>query len=341
MVMDGAVLAELWRGGYLESAHYGHIAAVDAHGEVVARAGDPQAFVYPRSALKPIQALCLIESGAAAAFGFTQREIALCAASHNAESFHVETVTAMLAKAGLAPSHLQCGAHAPYSAQAAAALAREGQEPQSVHSNCSGKHTGMLAAAKHLGADLESYLDPSHPVQQYILQALCEVTGLQADQVAVAVDGCGAPVFGIALEKLALIFAYLAHPENAPAKHQAGLRTVRDAMMAYPEMVAGTGRFCTRLMQEGKGNIVSKAGAEGVYGVGLLDSSSGVHAFAVKVLDGAGRAAEPAVMRTLDLLGALDPDQRAALDPFLHPEVRNVAHRVVGDIRSTFSLEFV
>lgn len=342
MIMgETAVLAELWRGGFKESAHYGHVAAVDEKGELVAFAGDPNAFVYPRSALKPIQALCLVESGAASAFGFTQRELALCAASHQAEDFHVETVKTMLGKAGLDVSYLQCGAHAPYSPEAAAALARAGREPEAVHSNCSGKHTGMLTAAKHMGADLHTYLEPDHPVQRYILQALCDIIELPESQVPVAVDGCGAPVFGIPLAKLALIFAYLAAPDKAPEAHRVGLRTVRDAMMAYPEMVAGTGRFCTRLMQEGNGQIVSKAGAEGVYGVGLLASPLGVKGVAVKVQDGAGRAAEPAVMKTLVALGALDQSQRVALSHFSQPEVRNVAGKLVGDIRSTFDLTFV
>lgn len=332
------VLAELWRGGHLESAHYGYVAVVDDKGAVVAHAGDPDVFVYPRSALKPIQALCLVETGAADAFGFTDRELALCAASHNAESFHVDSVMTMLSKAGLGEEHLQCGAHAPYSLQAAAELARSGASPRSVHSNCSGKHTGMLAAAKHMGADLSTYLQPDHPVQRYILNALCEVTGLYESEVVTAVDGCGAPVFGIPLSKLALIFALLAHPDKAPAAHRLGLRRVRDAMMTHPDMVAGTGRFCTELMRVGDGTIVSKAGAEGVYGVGLLHGDGAAKAFALKVLDGAGRAAEPAVMRTLHALGALDAGQQSELASFGHPQVRNVAERVVGDIRSSFDL---
>ena len=325
-------LAELWRGGYRESVHSGNVAVVDAKGRLLAAAGDPHMFTFPRSALKPIQTLAVLESGAAAAFAFTDADIALCTASHSAESHHIKGVSAMLAKAGLEPTLLRCGAHAPYHLPSAIQLYEQRAQPQAVHNNCSGKHTGMLAAAKHLQAPLDSYLDIGHPVQQLILDALCEVAEVERKDVAVTVDGCSAPAFGIPLTALALVFARLANPDLAPARHRQALRRVRDAMLAHPEMVAGTDSLCTDLMVAGGGRIVAKAGAEGVYGVGSLDSSFGV---AVKVLDGNKRAAEPAVVAVLDQLDALDENARGALASYAHPVVKNAAGIDVGEIKST------
>lgn len=338
MAQNSAVLAEVWRGGWLESSHSGHIAVVNDEGVVTASAGDPHALVFARSAWKPVQALAVVESGAAAAYSFTSAELALCAASHNAEQVHVSAIQTMLAKAGLQESDLQCGAHAPYSETAAAQLARAGHDPQSVHSNCSGKHTGMLAAAKYMGTDLKTYLEIDHPVQKRIVKTLCEIVDMREEDLVIVVDGCGAPAFGAPLAKLALLYARLAHPELAPTAHRTGLQTIRDAMLTQPQMVAGTGRFCTALMTTGGGQIVAKMGAEGVYGVGLLHLSGQSRAFAMKILDGANRAAEPAVMRTLQELGVLDQAQQAALSHFAQPQLLNVAQRVVGEIRTPFTL---
>ncbi len=329
------VVAELWRGGYRESVHSGNVAVVDARGHLLAAAGDPHGFTFPRSALKPIQTLAVLESGAADAFAFTDAEIALCTASHSAEAHHISGVTAMLAKAGLDPAHLRCGAHPPYHMPSAIQLYEQREQPQAVHNNCSGKHTGMLATAKHLQAPLDSYLDIDHPVQQLILDALCEIAEVNREEVAVTVDGCSAPAFGIPLTALALIFARLANPDTAPERHRQALRRVRDAMLAHPGMVAGTDCFCTDLMVTGNGRIVAKAGAEGVYGVGSLDDGFGL---AVKVLDGNKRAAEPTVVAALDQLHALTETARGALACYAHPIVRNVANIDVGEIRSTVML---
>jgi len=336
---DAVVLTELWRGGHLESAHFGHVAVVGESGELIAYAGDPDRLVFARSAWKPFQALAAVESGAIETFAFSDAELAICAASHHGQDIHVQAVSSMLEKIGMTEEDLQCGAHAPYSAQAAAALLRSGREPSQIHSNCSGKHTAMLAAAKQMGAQPSGYLALSHPVQQYIFDAVCDVTGMHRDDVAVAVDGCGVPVFGVPLVALARAYACLADPELAPSSRREGLRRVRDAMMAHPEMVSGTDRFNTRLMQESGGEIVAKLGAEGVFGVGLVRKAGQARALAVKVQDGASRAVEPAVCRVLTELGALDAAKQAALGEFAFPVVSNVAGTVVGKVLSSFSLQ--
>ena len=328
-------VAELWRGGYRESVHSGNVAVVNAQGRLLAAAGDPYALTFPRSALKPIQTLAVLETGAAAAFAFTDAEIALCTASHSAESHHVQGVADMLAKAGLEHAHLRCGAHAPHHLPSAILIYEQRESPQAVHNNCSGKHTGMLAAAKHLQAPLDSYLDIGHPVQQLILDALCEIAEVERKDVAVAVDGCSAPAFGIPLAALALIFARLAHPETAPERHRQALRRVRDAMLAHPGMVAGTDCFCTDLMVAGGGSVVAKAGAEGVYGVGSVDGFFGL---AVKVLDGGKRAVEPTVVAALGQLDALSETAQEALASYAHPIVKNAAGIDVGEIKSTVTL---
>ncbi|MCY0901121.1 MAG: asparaginase [Firmicutes bacterium] len=339
MNKDAVVLAELWRGGYLESAHCGHVAVVGEDGELIAHAGDPHRLVFARSAWKPFQALAVVESGAVDAFGFTDAELAVCAASHHAEDIHVQAVSSMLQKLGMTEADLRCGAHAPYSAQAAAALLRSGRDPSQLHSNCSGKHTGMLAAAKQMGADASGYLALDHPVQQYVFDAVCDVTGMNRAEVAVAVDGCGVPVFGVPLAALARAYACLADPDLAPSSRRKGLRRVRDAMMAHPEMVSGTDRFNTRLMQAGAGEIVAKLGAEGVFGIGLVRRAGQARAFAVKVQDGASRAVEPAVCRVLQELAALDAGRQDALSEFAFPVLRNVAGTVVGKVVSPVSLQ--
>lgn len=328
-------IAEVTRSGRVESSHFGDVAVVDADGRLTAWAGDPERFVYPRSALKPVQALAVVESGAVDRFGFSDRDIALCAASHNGEPMHVQRVEEMLFRAGLTVNALRCGAHPPRLESAAADLWRSGREPSAAHNNCSGKHAGMLAASRAMEAPDESYLELDHPVQVHIRKALSALSGVQEQDLAAAVDGCGAPVYGLPLAALARVFALLAAPERAPAAHENGLRRVRDAMRAHPEMVGGTGRFCTAFLSAGAGRWVGKAGAEGVYGVGVLETGEG---FAIKIEDGNSRAVYPAVLSVMSQLGHLSPDSEQALSEFGPLQVKNVAGTAVGEIRACFQL---
>jgi L-asparaginase II len=325
--MGNPVGVEVWRGGRVESRHRVSVCVADATGGVVHAAGDIEQRVYPRSAVKPFQALALLETGAADAFAVSDEEIALACASHGGEPQHVERVGKWLERLGLDDTCLACGPHPPSYAPAAAVLVREGRPARRIHNNCSGKHTGMLAAALRLGAPTVGYELPDHPVQRHVMAALAAVTAT-ADLGEPGIDGCSLPVFAIPLKGLARAAASLADTSHlAPQRRAATERIVR-AMQAHPNLVAGTGRCCTALMQA-LPDVVAKTGAEGVYIAGLRKQGLGI---AIKVDDGAGRGAEPAILAVIAALGGMGESGRQALDPFLAPRLINYAGIAVGRI---------
>jgi L-asparaginase II len=305
--------------------------AVDASGRVVVAHGDVERPVYVRSAAKPFIGAALVRSGTAGRFGFGDRELATIAASHNGEPGHVQVVLEILAAIGLSVADLQCGAHPPAFEPAAEALAARGEPFTALHNNCSGKHAGILAMCVHLGFDHRGYLDAAHPVQQEILSFCARMVDEDPARLTLGVDGCGIPVFATALHRAARAFARFATLEGLEEGDAAALARVRAAMAAEPWYVAGTGRLDTALMEATRGRIVCKAGAEGVHGDALIDPGLGM---AIKVLDGARRAAAPAVLAMLAEIGALDAAERASLARFAAAEVRNVAGRVVGCIEA-------
>src|SRR5262245_36729020 len=275
------------RGGVVESVHHGAIVVADASGRVDLAYGDAVAVTFLRSAAKPFQALPLLQSGAVERFGLTDEEVAVMIGSHGGEPFHVAAVQSILKKIGLGEEALQCGAHPPFHKPSAQALREAGLKPSAIHNNCSGKHAGMLALAVHLGAPTATYLEPKHPVQEQILDALTEMIGRSASAVPLAVDGCSAPTFGLPLASAATLYARLASPEGLrPALAEAARRAVA-TMRGRPEMVAGTGRICTTLMREGQAGLIAKIGAEGFYGAGLERDGRGF-GIALKVADGDG-----------------------------------------------------
>ena len=207
-----APLVEVKRGAITESRHRGHIVACEPDGNIIAYAGSPQNVTYLRSSAKPFQALPLLVSGAAERFGFTDREVALACASHNGEPMHTELAASMLQKIGLGPEALKCGVHEPYSLEVAGKLRLLGQSPNVLQNNCSGKHAGMLAVAKHLGAPIENYDSPENPAQKLIAETVSQFSGVPLTDIAVAIDGCGAPVFGVTVKAMALAFARLVSP---------------------------------------------------------------------------------------------------------------------------------
>jgi L-asparaginase II len=336
-------LVELTRGAIGESRHLGSLAVADAQGRLVAAYGDPQAVVYLRSSAKPFQALPLLESGAAAAFGYTPREIAFSCASHQGLDLHAEAAAALQQKIGVSESDLLCGTHPLDDEATAQRLARAGLGPTPNRHNCSGKHTGMLAAAKHLGLPLADYVNPQHPLQQRILRGFAEMCGMRPDEVVVGVDGCSAPNFAVPLRNAALAFARLAQPEAGPAEHAAALRTIFASMTAHPEMVHGPGGFDTELMRARRGVILAKGGAEGYHAIalapGALGPASPALGVALKVADGSGRASGPAALEVLRQLGALAGPELAALAAF-GPRfpLKNWAGREVGELRTCFEL---
>jgi L-asparaginase II len=318
--MSNPVLVEVLRGKLVESRHRGSVAVVDADGRHVLLLGDIARPVFPRSAIKALQALPLIESGAADRFGLQPEELALACASHSGEPEHVATAARMLSRAGLEPSALRCGAHWPINQAAAHALARGGGTAGALHNNCSGKHAGFLCTACALDADRASYVEPKHPVQREV-RAVLEALGGRA------IDGCSVPTWALPLEALALAFARFGSGVGlAPERAKAAAR-LRAACAAHPWHVAGSGRFCTEIMQRFGPRIFVKTGAEGVYCAALPEQDVGI---AIKCDDGGGRAAEVAMATTL---AKLLPDDRAALEPFVRPALRNWNGIVVGQLR--------
>jgi L-asparaginase II len=313
----------------VESVHAVAACVADARGRVEAAYGTIDVPVYLRSAAKPFIAAEIVASGAADRFGFDARELAVIAASHNGEPFHVEAVESILAKIGLDVSALRCGAAAPAYERAAAVLAARGVVPTAIHNNCSGKHAGILALCVLAGYPLESYLEPTHPAQQRILAFCARMSDDDPAAWDIGVDGCGIPVYATPLRRAAMAFARFASLEQISDADAAALARVRAAMIAQPAYVAGTGRFDTALMEATHGKIACKAGAEAVHASAVLPLGLGC---VLKVVDGGRRAAPPAQIATLRAVGALDDVELRALAPFARPDVTNVAGRVVGAI---------
>ncbi|MGC1380147.1 MAG: asparaginase [Candidatus Baltobacteraceae bacterium] len=325
---DG-LLVEVTRGDLVESFHRVDACAVDESGEVLLRAGEIDAPVYLRSAAKPFIAAAIVESGARDRFGFDPREIAVMTGSHSGQIFHVQAVLSILEKIGMDPAALQCGAHLPYDEASAHALIRAGLEPTALHNNCSGKHAGILALCKTIGADTTTYTSASNPAQQRILAFCARVSDDDAAKWRVGVDGCGIPVYATSLRRVARSFARLASPAGPQSRDAEALAIVRDAMVAHPEYVAGAGQFDTELMLAGGGTIVSKAGAEGVHGVAAVACGYG---YASKVRDGSSRGRGPSTIALLRELGVLDEEKAADLARFGRPIVYNRAGRAVGEV---------
>ncbi len=329
-------LVEVTRGGRVESIHYGALAVVDARGNLVAHAGDPDLVTYLRSTAKPFQLLPLVESSGAHRFGFTDQELAVMAASHSGEPRHVETVQGILAKIKLGEAGLQCGAHWPTSESASRALREAGRQPTPIHNNCSGKHAGMLAQCLARGLSTHDYLDSGHPVQVAIRQTLAEMSGVAADVIGIGIDGCSAPCFALPLRACGQAFAHLADPSGLSQPRLAAVRRIVSAMTAYPEMVAGEGRLDTDLMRAAGGTLLSKGGAEGYHGLAVLRAGLGI---AIKIVDGHGqRGAGPVAIEALRQLGALDAEAIARLRDQHRPVLKNHRGLEVGEVRPIFRL---
>ncbi|MCS6779763.1 MAG: asparaginase [Geminicoccaceae bacterium] len=322
-----AIAIEVWRGDRVESRHRASLAVADRAGRLLLAVGEVDRPVYPRSAIKPLQALPLVESGAADAFGLGDAELALACASHGGEPEHLAVVRAWLDRIGLDASRLACGAHPPLHGPTAERLLAAGGRPTRLHNNCSGKHTGMLTLARHLGAPLEGYARPEHPVQVLIRDVLAALADGRLETPP-AIDGCGVPTWAIPLSALATAFARFAAPDDLPPPRAAAARRIARAMLRHPVLVAGTGRLCTALLEQG-GGLLAKTGAEGVYVAALPERGLGL---ALKVEDGAARAAEPALLAALAAMGWLPAAAATALEPFARPILRNHAGEPVGRI---------
>ena len=312
-------MAEVWRGDFLECVHVGHAVVCDRKGEIVAVWGDAKTSVLPRSSSKMIQALPLVESGAADRFGLIQEQLALACASHQAAEIHTRRVQHWLSALELDDDALRCGPQIPRDDEEMRALIRAGETPCRWHNNCSGKHTGFLTLTKHLGAGPE-YVEPDHPVQLAVREAFEDVTGETSP--GYAIDGCSAPNFATTLHGLARAMAFFAsaREEDGPSRNRAAARLVQ-AMISNPDLVAGEGRACTDLMRAMDGHAAVKTGAEGVFVAILRESRLGV---ALKIVDGARRGAETAIAALLVHLGALDA-RHPAVDRWMRVKQHNFA----------------
>ena len=341
--MTQPVLVELWRGEIVESFHRGAFAIVDAAGTVLRQGGDIERPVYARSAVKGLQALPLVASGAADRFGLSDEELALACASHGGQPEHVATAQSMLAKAGLDADVLECGVHWPSNDQAARALAASGQAPCALHNNCSGKHSGFACLGALMAGDAErargllrGYVEPEHPVMREISASLESATGMRVADAPRATDGCSIPTFGFPLRALAHAFARFGTGAGLTPERARAAARLRKAVAAAPLMVAGTGRLDTRLMTHFGARVFCKVGAEGVYCAALPELGLGL---ALKMDDGnTARAAEVAVVALIESLLALDDDDRAFVAPLRDVALTNWNGRVVGRLAASPAL---
>ncbi len=324
------VLVEVVRGDMTESLHRGSVAVVDAHGDVKLAIGDIMSPVFARSGIKPIQALPLIETGAAKAFGLGNAQIALACSSHNGSPTHVDIVSNWLAKIGLTAADLECGSSLPWMEEDRKALYAAGGSASPLHDNCSGKHTGFLTVARQLGVPTQGYIRYEHPVQQRVLGVLEQMTGMDLFDAPKGIDGCGIPTIGIPLGNIALAMARLTDPHDQPEERQAACARVRRSMAAEPYLVAGKGRFCTRVIEALGEAALVKTGAEGVYCAALGELKLGV---ALKIDDGAGRAAEAVMIRLLQNLNVLTERATGMLLNLLEPPVFNRSGKLVGLVK--------
>lgn len=319
-------MVEILRGDFLESVHSGHAVVCGADGEIVEAWGDPHAVVLPRSSSKMLQALPLVESGVADARGLTGEHLALACASHNGAPIHVEKVNAWLKDIGCGDDDFRCGPQESRDDTLRLEMIRAHQEPCRVHNNCSGKHAGFLTLSQHLGGGAE-YCQIDHPVQQACLSAFEEVTGETSP--GFGIDGCSAPNHAVTLHGMARAMAFFAAAEEGGDTRQDAAARLRNAMMTYPELVAGEGRACTELMRACGGRVALKTGAEAFFIAIIPEKKLGV---ALKIADGTTRGAEAAIAAVLVKLGVLDPAHPAA-QKFMTPKIRNWDGLVTGAIR--------
>ena len=329
--MNLTPLIELSRGGTLECVHFGAVALANRHGKLLAHAGDAHWLTFSRSTLKALQSLPFMQAQGPTQFGFASEQIAMLCASHNGEDSHVAQTQGMLEKAGLTTKALRCGCHVPGIFEATGTAPPVGAVYDERHNNCSGKHSGMLAACLALGLPTQGYATLEHPLQKQILEIMQHI--LETDDIGVAVDGCGVPCYRVPLHRAALGFAHLAASDSLPS-HQSGLEIAANTMQTHPYLIAGRDRIDTALMQAVP-SAVSKIGAEALIGVGVHSSSHGPLGIALKIEDGSERARDVAIHRILEELGVIGADE---LLSYRAAPILGVAGNAVGAIQPAFDL---
>ena len=326
------VLVEVLRGDRVESRHAGRVAIRDANGARVLALGDVEAPVFPRSAIKALQALPMVESGAPEKFGIDAAEIALACASHGGEPDHVRTASSMLRKAGRDAAALECGAHWPMRESAARALAAQGEKPGALHNNCSGKHAGFVCLACAAGHDPAGYIGVDHTVQRECRAAIEAISGVKLADDSFGIDGCSIPTWPLPLDALALAFARFGTGHGLAPARAAAAKKIRESVAQNPFMVAGTGRFDTGVMAVTGMRAFTKTGAEGVFCASFPDRGFGV---ALKIDDGGTRAAEAVMMAVIESYVPLSDAEMAKLQPWREPRLVNWNGIEVGRVRVT------
>lgn len=329
-------LVRLDRGGRVEVVMHGAVVVVRDDGALLASCGNPDLSTYLRSSVKMIQALPLVRSGAADAFGLTPRHLAVCCASHSGEDRHLAAVREILAACGRAEEDLHCGPHPPFHRPSAEELVRRGEKPRAIHSDCSGKHSGMIATCVHRGWPVDGYWRGDHPLQQEIRAGLAGLAGTELPPFAV--DGCGVPTFYLPIRAFALALARFASGAGPAAADAPHVRRLFDAMVAHADMVAGTDRICTELVAAARVPLLAKGGAEGVYGAAWRDAEGRGVALVVKAAAGDSRSRDFATVEALRQLGVLDDAGVARLARFHRAPVRNWAGTEVGALAPLFTL---
>lgn len=326
-------LVNLYRGGTLECQHAGAIAVVDTNGRLLAQAGDPRFMAFTRSTLKALQALPFVEAGGPRRLGLSSRELAMLCASHSGEPMHVTQVQGILDKAGVSYKALQCGCHVPYFVDLGVAPAPEPVDER--HNNCSGKHAGFVAYCVQQGLPLESYLEPGHPLQQAIRRDVARAAGLAPEDLKAGIDGCSAPNYAMPLSGLARAYARLASGAR-DTEFGSSFAQLAEAMTAHPELVSGTGRNDLAFMRAGRGDWVTKVGADGVQAIASRSRGQGI---AIKIADGNKAALHAASVSVLEQLGWLDAQQLEELRPWRAEVITNRRGTPVGERKAAFRLQ--
>ncbi len=329
-------LVEVTRGKIVETSYRGDVVVVDIAGNILFKAGNPLKITYMRSAAKPLQAINVILSGAYKALGLTSHELAVICSSHYAEPFHLKSVASILEKAGLQNEHVKGGIVTSFNPQYALQLARNGTELTPLFSDCSGKHAGMLAVCSHKKYSLHDYLSPQHPCQQEILAHMSYMCDVPAHKFMIGIDGCSAPVHAFPLFNMALGYARLANPDKLIKPYKLASHQIFDAMVSHPEMISGTGGFCTGLMKASNGKLIGKVGAEGIYCVGVKNRNLG---FAIKIESGSMAMLPPVVIKILQQLDVLSANELKALSSYEVMNNLNDIGTTVGFIRPVFQLK--
>ncbi len=334
--MRSCSLVAVKRGKITESTHRGSVAVVDHLGVMIASVGDSGMITYMRSAAKPVQGVAVLENIPAESLPISTEEIALMVSSHSGEDEHVHIGQHLMAKIALKESDLCCGTHFPLNRSAANELVKKSRKPDVWHCSCSGKHLGMLALAKYMGYPLKGYYLPDHPVQQIMLKTLAGFTDLVPNEIILGTDGCGVPVFGMSLEKMALAFARLVRPVDFKTARKKACDQICQAMRRHPVIVAGEGCFTTDLILRTGGKIIAKEGNEGIFCLGVPEKGWGV---AVKIDDGSTRAVAPVVMEVLRQLDLLSAEEQKGFGDHLEPKIINHRKENIGSIKAEFKLQ--